>query len=140
MDSLTDRFFNWVWQSVVGPAINNTFAFIPLWVWVILIGVGVGFLFKKFGWQGVVGGLVAGALFFAYVLGWRQRDSLSKKGVPEEEIQDPIGNIGLPPSEEDPAPKPIKPKPKGNKPKIRYNDTAKRWEEYDPVSKKWFLQ
>jgi hypothetical protein len=45
---------DWIWQHIVGPAINGTFAIVPIWVWIIIAALALGWAWKTFGWQGLV--------------------------------------------------------------------------------------
>lgn len=97
-----------IWQHVIGPAINGTFAVVPVWVWVILAGLALGWAWKTFGWQGLVGVGLAVLTLGAYRKGWKDRDSLSA-----EHVDGP-----------DAEPSPAKPKPKR---KPRYDPETNTW-------------
>lgn len=47
---------------------------VPWWAWVIVAGVLIGWTWKVFGWQGVVGGIAAALALGSYRQGWRDRD------------------------------------------------------------------
>lgn len=54
-----DWLLNWVLGSV------------PVWVWIVAAGVAIGWAWKVFGWQGIVGGLAAALTLGAYRQGWK---------------------------------------------------------------------
>lgn len=60
----------WIWNGLVGFVLGS----IPTWVWFIAAGVAIGWAWKTFGWQGVLGGLAAVVTLGAYRQGWRDRD------------------------------------------------------------------
>lgn len=134
-DNLFQRFIDWIWLHLVGPAIDNTFAFIPIWAWFIIAGVGVGFLWKKFGWQGVVGGIGAFFLYMAYRQGWKNASDLHRRAKAGETIEvtdEPQFKLPIPdlPKAEE---KPRQAKPR---PKLRYNADTNLWEEVPPRKKR----
>jgi hypothetical protein len=59
MDAMRD----WLVWFVLG--------WVPWWAWVIAGGVLIGWAWKVFGWQGVLGGLAAAVTLGAYRKGWR---------------------------------------------------------------------
>lgn len=54
---------------------NAAFGFVPTWVWVVAAGLLIGWAWRTFGWQGIVGALAAVVTLGAYRQGWRDRDS-----------------------------------------------------------------
>jgi hypothetical protein len=70
MDNLMDWLLNWLLGSV------------PAWVWIVLAGVALGWAWKVFGWQGVVGGLLAVLTLGAYRQGWRDSRGGNRNGSP----------------------------------------------------------
>lgn len=60
----------WIWNWLL----HTTLGFIPTWVWFIAGGLAIGWAFKTFGWQGVVGAVAAILTLGAYREGWRARD------------------------------------------------------------------
>ena len=72
---------DWVLSFLLGT--------IPGWVWFIVGGVAVGWAWRQFGWQGVVGGLLAILTLGAYRKGWRDRDASRPPIVPTGPIQPP---------------------------------------------------
>lgn len=116
MDFLTKDIGGWIWRNIVGPTIDNTFAFIPLWVWFIVGALAVGWAWKTFGWQGLVAVAIALISLGSYRQGWKHRAALdkSKDSVTEVEDDDPPIFSGSP-AKPKPVPKPkapVKPKPK----------------------------
>ena len=57
---------------------------VPWWAWVIVVGVLIGWAWKVFGWQGVVGGIGAALMLGAYRLGWRHRDGFDRDVIGKE--------------------------------------------------------
>lgn len=134
LNNLPGKMAEWFWVNIIGPAISGTFAFIPLWVWIIIAGILVGYLFKKFGWQGVVGGVGAALLFLAYRQGWKNASDLHKRargGDSTVEVTDePTFGLPIP---DLPAPKE---KVKRPRPKQRYNPDTQTWEDVPPRKKR----
>lgn len=97
---------DWIWQHILGPMINGTFAIIPIWVWIIVAGLLLGWAWKTFGWQGLLGAAAAIVTLGAYRKGWKDRDSLANEHVDGPDA--------------DPPPK--------KKPKPRYNPDTNKWE------------
>lgn len=75
----------WLWETIVGFVLGA----IPLWVWVIIAGLAIGWAWKTFGTQGVVGALVAVLTLGAYRQGWRDRGEGKTPIVPVEPIKRP---------------------------------------------------
>lgn len=46
---------------------------VPTWVWVVAAGLAIGWAWRVFGWQGIVGALAAVVTLGAYRQGWRDR-------------------------------------------------------------------
>lgn len=105
----------WIWQHIIGPTINNTFAFIPAWVWIIVAGLLIGWAWKTFGWQGVLGAALAVLTIGAYRQGWKSRDSLETE------------NVDGPDADPSPA-KPKRPKRPVKPPEDTWFDRVKRGE------------
>ena len=76
---------DWLWQTIVGFVLGT----IPLWVWVIIAGLGIGWAWKTFGIQGIIGALVAVLTLGAYRQGWRDRGEGKTPIVPVEPIKRP---------------------------------------------------
>lgn len=57
---------SWLLDYVLGA--------VPAWAWIVVAGVVLGTAWKVFGWQGMVGGLLAVLTLGAYRQGWRDRD------------------------------------------------------------------
>lgn len=70
---------DWVWSFLWGM--------IPTWVWVVIAGVLLGAAWRTFGWQGVIGGLLALLTLGAYRQGWRDRDASKPPLVPFEDYE-----------------------------------------------------
>ena len=87
---------DWIWQHIIGPALNGVFGLIPWWVWIIVAGLALGWAWKTFGWKGLAGAAAGAALALSYIKGWKDRDSLSAEHVD--------------PNSPDAAPSPSKPK------------------------------
>lgn len=76
---------DWLWNSLVSFALGA----IPTWVWIIVAGVAIGWAWKQFGWQGVLGGLLAILTLGAYRQGWRDRGDGKPPVVPVDPIRPP---------------------------------------------------
>lgn len=53
---------------------------VPAWVWIVVAGVALGTAWRVFGWQGIVGGLLAVLTLGAYRQGWRDNRNGSPIG------------------------------------------------------------
>jgi hypothetical protein len=91
---------DWIWQHIVGPAINGTFAIVPIWVWIIIAALALGWAWKTFGWQGLVAVGLAVLTLGAYRKGWKDRNSLGAEHVDGADAEPPFTR---------PKPKPRKP-------------------------------
>lgn len=77
---------DWIWSFLWGA--------IPTWVWIVIGGVAVGAAWRTFGWQGVVGGLLALLTLGAYRQGWQDRDASKPPLVPVEDYeQEVVGDV-----------------------------------------------
>ena len=61
----------WLWSEAWGWLAETTFGFIPTWVWVAAAGLLLGWAWKTFGWQGLVGAALAVLTLGVYRQGWR---------------------------------------------------------------------
>lgn len=82
---------DWIWQHVVGPALNGVFGVIPVWVWIIVAALALGWAWKTFGWQGLVAVGLAVLTLGAYRKGWRDRASLDSEHVDGADAAPPLG-------------------------------------------------
>lgn len=79
-EGIRDAFFtvlDWIRDAV--------FLFVPGWVWIILIVLAAVWVWRKFGWQGLVALGIAILTFGAYRQGWRDARVGMKKprfGIP----------------------------------------------------------
>lgn len=69
---------------------------VPGWLWIVAAGVAMGWAWKVFGWQGVVGGLLAVLTLGAYRQGWRDRGQ-GKPSIPTLPIEDYEQELAPPP-------------------------------------------
>lgn len=67
--------WQWAWDHIALPAIGAAFDWIPWWVWIVLAGLLIGWTWKTFGWQGVVGAALAILTLGAYRQGWRDNQA-----------------------------------------------------------------
>lgn len=67
MDSFVWGIWNWLLHATLG--------FIPAWVWIIVAGLLLGWAWKAFSWQGLLGAALAVLTIGAYRQGWRARDA-----------------------------------------------------------------
>lgn len=74
---------DWLFQSVVGFFLST----VPLWVWIIIAGLAIGWAWKTFGTQGIVGALAAILTLGAYRQGWNDRGSGKPPVIPVEPIK-----------------------------------------------------
>ena len=70
--------FEWLFNG----ALHILLSVVPTWVWVIVAGLGVGWAWKTFGKEGVVGAVVAILTLGAYRQGWRDRGAGKAPIVP----------------------------------------------------------
>lgn len=70
--------------------LNFLLGWVPVWVWVIAAGLLLGWAWKTFGWQGVVGAGLAVLTLGAYRQGWRDRDADNPPMVPIEDYEEPL--------------------------------------------------
>ena len=70
---MIDWLLNFIWTAI------------PLWVWFIIGGVALGAAWKTFGWQGVMGGLVALVTLGIYRKGYRDAAARNPPLVPVKE-------------------------------------------------------
>ena len=70
--------------------LNFVLGAIPVWVWIIVAGLAIGWAWKTFGWQGVVGALAAIVTMGAYRQGWNDRGQGKAPIVPVEPIRTPV--------------------------------------------------
>lgn len=108
---------DWIWQHVLAPAISGVFNVIPWWAWIIIAGLLLGWAWRTFGWQGLVGAGIAVLTLGAYREGWRAAESRRKAGAPIEDDPDFAPPIKVP--------KQVAPKPKV---KHGYNPDTGEWE------------
>jgi hypothetical protein len=76
---------DWLWNGFTSLILGA----IPTWVWVIVAGLALGWAWKTFGTQGVIGALVAIVSLGAYRQGWRDRDAGKAPIVPVEPLRPP---------------------------------------------------
>lgn len=57
---------------------------VPWWVWALAAGALIGLAWRVFGWQGMVGAVVAVLTLGAYRQGWRARDDREVVGRKNE--------------------------------------------------------
>lgn len=76
---------DWLWDTIVGFVLGT----IPVWAWIIIAGLLVGWAWKTFGTQGIVGALVAIVTLGAYRQGWRDRGEGKPPIVPVEPLRPP---------------------------------------------------
>lgn len=76
---------DWLWNSAVHFALGM----VPTWAWIVIAGVAIGWAWRVFGWQGVVGGVAAAVTLGAYRQGWRDRDADKAPVVPVDRPQAP---------------------------------------------------
>ena len=81
---------DWIWQHIIGPALNGVFGLIPWWVWIIVAGLALGWAWKTFGWKGLAGAAAGAALALSHIKGWRDRDSLSAEHVDGPDAEPPV--------------------------------------------------
>lgn len=74
---------DWLWNSLWHFLVNGL-AGLPGWILLIVGGVLLGVAFKVFGWQGVVGGLIALLTLGAYRQGWKDHGDNKPPFVPVE--------------------------------------------------------
>jgi hypothetical protein len=77
---------DWLWNGIVGFVLGS----IPTWVWIIVAGLAIGWAWKTFGTQGVLGALVAVLTLGAYRQGWRDHDQGKPPIVPVEPLRPPV--------------------------------------------------
>lgn len=82
---MIDWLFHLVWTAI------------PLWVWIIAAGIALGAAWRTFGWQGVVGGLIALVTLGVYRQGYRDAAGRRPPLVPIEEHE---REIATPPPRE----------------------------------------
>lgn len=75
--------------------ISVSMGWVPTWVWIVAAGIGLGWAWKVFGWQGVVGGLAAVVTLGAYRQGWR--DGRGPIGQRHPVTGDPVVGVENPP-------------------------------------------
>lgn len=83
---------DWIWNGIVGFVLGS----IPVWVWVIVAGLAIGWAWKTFGTQGVIGALVAVLTLGAYRQGWRDRGEGKPPIVPVEPLRPPAPPAPVP--------------------------------------------
>lgn len=76
---------DWIFNFLLGA--------IPTWVWIIVGGVALGAAWRTFGWQGVVGGLLAILTLGAYRQGWRDHGAGKPPLVPLEDHEEAMSPI-----------------------------------------------
>lgn len=77
---------DWLWETIVGFVLGA----IPVWVWIVIAGLAIGWAWKTFGVQGVLGALVAVLTLGAYRQGWRDRGEGKAPIVPVEPLRPPV--------------------------------------------------
>lgn len=77
-DDTKATLWTWLWDHVLQPSLAFGFNSVPWWVWFILAGLLLGWAWRTFGWQGLVGAGLAVLTIGAYRQGWR--DSQVKRG------------------------------------------------------------
>lgn len=114
----------WLWHHLALPVIGFGIELVPWPVWLVIGGLGLGWAWKTFGWQGLVGAGLALLTFGAYRQGWR--DAVSKaRGMGTLEPERP-GNF-FDTLVRNSRPAPIK-KPKRPNGKRVYNPDTNTWE------------
>jgi len=78
VDWLVDNIINKLWDSLT----SFTFGFIPTWVWVVIAVLAAAWVWRQFGWQGLVGLGLLILTFGAYRQGWRDAKAKRKPVVP----------------------------------------------------------
>ena len=76
---------DWLWQG----ALNVLLGWVPTWAWIIVAGLLAGWAWKKFGWQGIAGAILAVLTLGAYRQGWRDRGAGRQPIVPPDPIPRP---------------------------------------------------
>jgi hypothetical protein len=94
---------DWIWQHIIGPALNGVFGLIPWWVWLIVAALALGWAWRTFGWQGLVAVGLAVLTLGAYRKGWKDRNSLGAEHI------DPDSPDALPPLGRPKPKRPAKP-------------------------------
>jgi hypothetical protein len=110
--------WTWLWDRVVQPSLAFGFNSVPWWVWFIVAGLLLGWAWKTFGWQGLVGAALAVLTVGAYRQGWR--DSQVRRGKITQVEAD-----AKRPTIVERAAKRVLPQKKG---KRRYNADTNTWE------------
>lgn len=83
---------DWLWNTVVGFLVGT----VPLWVWVIVAGLVIGWAWKTFGTQGIIGALIAVLSLGAYRQGWRDRGEGKTPIIPVKPIHRPTAAAPVP--------------------------------------------
>lgn len=78
MDFIWNEIIRRLWATLQ----TITFGFIPGWVWLILAVAAAAWVWKTFGWRGLVGLALLILTFGAYRAGWRARDKGAKPFFP----------------------------------------------------------
>lgn len=75
----------WLWNGFVSLVLGM----VPTWVWIIVAGLAIGWAWKTFGTQGVIGALVAIVTLGAYRQGWRDHGAGKAPIVPVKPVRPP---------------------------------------------------
>lgn len=70
--------------------IHFLLGWVPAWAWIIIAGLALGWAWRMFGWQGIVGAGLAILTLGAYRQGWRDRDADKPPLVPIEDYEEPL--------------------------------------------------
>lgn len=92
MDFIIAWIANFIWTAI------------PLWVWFFVGCILLGMAWRAFGWQGVIGGLLALLTLGAYRQGYRDSNDRKPPMVPIEDYEKLIAG------ERDPGYRPNKPR------------------------------
>lgn len=114
--------WQWVWEHIALPAIGTSIDWVPWPVWLVLAGLLLGWAWKTFGWQGLVGAALAVLTVGAYQKGWRDNQARlrGKDTLPRTDtILDVFRPKALPPKTEERF---------NPKRKRTYNPDTNRWE------------
>lgn len=84
----------WLYQHVVLPVAGTVINDVPASVWIVIICIAGGWVWKQFGWQGLLGLAVGVASLGIYRKGWQDATAAKPTFTPVPK----------------PAPKPAKPK------------------------------
>lgn len=114
MEGLVDIFIGKLFGTVWGWLTTFTLGVIPTWVWVVVVVGAAAWVWKQFGWQGLVGLGLLVLTFGAYRQGWRDAKAGAKPAL-DLPIETPAQG-----REAKPTPRPRR---------RRYNDVTNTWED-----------